>query len=126
MRGLSGRTGKNRPPVVIPAAATTNPSTLLRHPDASGFHSTRSPDSFNSEENYLEVTVAANNPSSSGRKYLTNRKTQRDMGETTPAVTVTSLATQKMSKTETNNNKKQNKTKQGSDMLIGASRVKFL
>lgn len=95
MWGTWGRKGKNRQPAVIRRAAT-NTATLLCHPGTSGFHAARSLDGINSEENHLQVTVAANNPSSSRRKYLTNRKIQRDMGKTRPAKTVTSLATQKM------------------------------
>lgn len=72
MRWTRGRKGKNRQPAVIQAAAT-NTSTLLCHPDTSGFPSSRSRDSTNSEENHLEVTAAANNLSSRC-KYLTNRK----------------------------------------------------
>lgn len=67
-----GKGGKEQTAAVIQTAAT-NPSTLVCHPDTSGFPSSRSRDSINSEENHLEVAAAANNPSS-GHKCLTKRK----------------------------------------------------
>lgn len=55
------------------------------------FPATRSPDSINSEENHLEVPVAANNPSFSRRKYLSIGKAWRDTEEDVLAETVSSL-----------------------------------
>lgn len=50
------------------------------------------PRHINNEENHLEVTIAANNPSFSRHKYLTNGKIQRDIEDDMLAATVTSLA----------------------------------
>ena len=55
------------------------------------FPPARSPDSINSEENHLEVPVAANNPSFCRRKYLSIGKTWRDTEEDMLAETVPSL-----------------------------------
>ena len=82
-----GRKGRNTRLVVI-RTATTNTSVAVGYPDASGFHSTSSPDSINSEENHLEVPIAANNPSFSRRKYLSIGKTWRDTEEDKLAETV--------------------------------------
>lgn len=89
--GAVGEDGEEQTACCDPSGGHHQPLDTASSPGRFRLPFYASPDSSNSEENHLEVTVAANNPSSSGRKYLTNRKTQRDMGETTPAATVTSL-----------------------------------